>query len=47
MDRDGWLALFADDVVFDDPVGVPRKHGLEAVGKQWDAGRSATSSVGR
>jgi steroid Delta-isomerase len=37
MDRDGWLALFADDVVFDDPVGVPPKHGLEAAAKQWDA----------
>jgi ketosteroid isomerase-like protein len=36
-DRAGWLALFADDVVFDDPVGVPPKHGLEAAGRQWDA----------
>lgn len=34
-DRDGWLALFADDVTFDDPVGVPTKHGRGALEATW------------
>ena len=29
-DREGWIALFDPQVQFDDPVGVPTKHGLEA-----------------
>ena len=36
-DREGWIGLFAPDVRFDDPVGVPTKHGLEAARRQWDA----------
>ena len=28
--------LFADDVTFDDPVGVPTKHGRDAVVKSWE-----------
>jgi len=35
-DRDqvAWESLFADDVTFDDPVGVPTKHGRDAV-RAW------------
>ena len=35
-DREAWSAIFADDVVFEDPVGSPPKHGREAVRKQWE-----------
>jgi steroid delta-isomerase len=35
-DREAWSALFAPDVTFDDPVGVPTKHGLDAVRDSWD-----------
>ena len=34
--QQAWEALFADDVTFDDPVGVPTKHGREAVRKSWE-----------
>jgi steroid delta-isomerase len=40
-DREAWEALFADDVTFDDPVGVPTKHGRQAVRDSWE--RSLTS----
>ena len=36
QDREGWLALFDPEVVFEDPVGVPPKRGLEAARLQWD-----------
>jgi steroid delta-isomerase len=35
-DRESWSALFADDVTFDDPVGVPTKHGRDAVRDSWE-----------
>jgi steroid delta-isomerase len=31
-----WSALFADDVVFEDPVGAPPKNGREAVRASWE-----------
>jgi len=35
-DREGWLALFADDAVVEDPVGsVPRK-GRDEIAAFWD-----------
>lgn len=34
--QQAWEALFADDVTFDDPVGVPTKHGREAVRNSWE-----------
>jgi len=37
QDRDRWVALWADDVTFDDPVGAPTKHGRAAVEKSWDS----------
>jgi ketosteroid isomerase-like protein len=36
-DREAWIGLFDENVTFDDPVGVPTKHGLEAAARQWDA----------
>jgi len=35
-DQAAWEALFADDVTFDDPVGVPTKHGRAAVRASWE-----------
>lgn len=35
-DQEAWSALFADDVTFDDPVGVPTKHGRVAVRASWE-----------
>lgn len=34
--RDEWVALFAPNMVFEDPVGAPEKHGLDAVHATWD-----------
>jgi ketosteroid isomerase-like protein len=34
-DHDRWIALFAEDVTFDDPVGVPTKHGTDAIERTW------------
>ena len=31
-----WEALFSPAVIFDDPVGVPTKHGREAVRSSWE-----------
>ncbi len=36
-DREAWIALFDPQVRFDDPVGVPTKHGLVAAARQWDS----------
>lgn len=35
-ERAAWIANFADDVVFHDPVGSPPKHGRAAAEKSWD-----------
>ena len=35
QDRDGWMAVFADDVTFDDPVGAPTKRGRSALESTW------------
>ncbi len=42
-DRDAWLALFADDAVVEDPIGVSPldpsgegRHGKEAIARFWD-----------
>jgi hypothetical protein len=39
-DHDGWIAIWHPDLVIDDPVGAPTKHGLEAAEKSWEAGFS-------
>jgi steroid delta-isomerase len=35
-DRDGWLALFADDAALEDPVGSTPHVGIEAIATFWD-----------
>ncbi len=41
-DRDGWLALFTDDAVLEDPVGSPPHEGREAIAAFWDAVHART-----
>jgi steroid delta-isomerase len=35
-DRESWLSLYSDDVVFEDPVGKAPKHGRQAAEGSWD-----------
>jgi hypothetical protein len=35
-DQVAWSALFAPEVVFEDPVGAPPKVGLDAVRQSWE-----------
>jgi steroid Delta-isomerase len=35
QDRDAWIAIFADDVTMEDPVGGVPKHGRAALDKTW------------
>jgi steroid delta-isomerase len=44
-DRDGWLACFAPDAWIEDPVGTPRREGIEAIGAFWDETHSVPESV--
>jgi steroid Delta-isomerase len=44
-DRDGWLALFADDATLEDPVGSDPHRGREAIAGFWDASRQATGNI--
>jgi steroid delta-isomerase len=41
-DRAGWLALFTDDAVLEDPVGSAPHEGLEAIAAFWDAVHART-----
>jgi steroid Delta-isomerase len=41
-DRDGWLALFTDDAVLEDPVGSAPHEGGEAIAAFWDAVHART-----
>jgi steroid Delta-isomerase len=41
-DRDGWLALFTDDAVLEDPVGSSPHEGREAIADFWDAVHART-----
>jgi steroid Delta-isomerase len=41
-DREGWLALFTDDAVLEDPVGSPPHEGREAIAAFWDAVHART-----
>ena len=36
-DREGWLALFTDDAVVEDPVGSPPHEGRERISEFWGA----------
>jgi steroid delta-isomerase len=46
-DREGWLALFADDAVLEDPVGTPPHEGRAAIAAFWDDvhGRASEATV--
>ncbi len=35
-DQESWSAIFAADVVFEDPVGSAPKYGPDAVRKEWE-----------
>jgi steroid delta-isomerase len=35
-DREGWLDCFAEGAWIEDPVGTPRRDGLDAIGAFWD-----------
>ncbi|MGH9111303.1 MAG: nuclear transport factor 2 family protein [Acidimicrobiales bacterium] len=36
FDRAGWLECFAPDAWIEDPVGTPRREGVDAIGALWD-----------
>lgn len=40
-DRDAWMAIFADDVVMEDPVGAPPKRGRESLAVTWERSHTA------
>jgi steroid Delta-isomerase len=44
-DKDGYLALFADDATVEDPVGGEVHRGKEALGAFWDTTRSMTPEI--
>jgi steroid delta-isomerase len=35
-DREGWLALFAEDAALEDPVGSPPRQGRDDIAAFWD-----------
>jgi steroid Delta-isomerase len=41
-DREGWLALFTEDAVLEDPVGSPPHVGGEAIAAFWDGVQART-----
>ena len=44
-DRDGWLALFAEDAVVEDPVGGKSRHeGIDAIARFYDTTISTMES---
>jgi steroid Delta-isomerase len=44
-DRDGWLALWAEDATMEDPVGSPVKHGRDAIAEFYDGNVGGADSV--
>lgn len=38
LDKPAWLALYADDIVLEDPVGTPPIEGIEALSTRFWAG---------
>lgn len=44
-DREGWLALWADDATCEDPVGTDPHVGKEAIGAFWDLSHSMAESI--
>ena len=44
-DRDGWLALWADDATMEDPVGSELRRGKDEIGAFFDQGQTQADSV--
>lgn len=44
-DRDGWLALWAEDATMEDPVGSPVRNGRDAVAEFYDGSVGGADSV--
>jgi steroid delta-isomerase len=44
-DREGWLALWADDCTMEDPVGSPVRHGKDEVVAFYDQSLTMADSV--
>lgn len=44
-DREGWLALWADDATMEDPVGTPLKKGKGEIGEFFDQSQSMADSI--
>jgi steroid delta-isomerase len=44
-DREGWLALFADDATVEDPVGSPPRRGRAEIGSFWDEIHAMITSI--
>jgi steroid Delta-isomerase len=44
-DRDGWLGCFAADAWIEDPVGTPRREGVEDIGAFFDQSHGAADSI--
>ena len=44
-DRDSFLALFAPDAEWTDPVGTPVHHGRDGVAEFWDTTRAMVDSI--
>jgi steroid Delta-isomerase len=45
QDREGWLALWADDGTMEDPVGSPLKRGKDEIGAFFDQAWSMSSDI--
>ena len=45
-DKDGFLALFADDATVEDPVGSPLREGKESIGEFFDQSQSSVDRIG-
>lgn len=44
-DREGWLALWADDATIEDPVGSDVQRGKDAIAGFWDMAHELSDSV--
>lgn len=44
-DKEGWLALWADDCTMEDPVGSPLRRGKDEIGAFWDTARGSADAV--
>jgi steroid delta-isomerase len=44
-DRDGWVALFAEDATLEDPVGTPVRRGHAEIGEFYDQSAGLADSI--